>query len=199
MANDFQEEDDPLATPDGEKLKNKDLADATDSPDAEKEGEEETPPPTELDVARQEANENLERYLRLAAELENLRKRSARELENARKYGLERLAQSLLPVRDSLSAGVANAENADVDVLLEGKRATLRLLDAALEQVGIVELDPEGEPFDPARHEAITMQPSTTSEPNTVLTVVQTGYAIHDRLLRPARVIVAQEESSTEK
>ncbi|MFL2553248.1 MAG: nucleotide exchange factor GrpE [Candidatus Rariloculaceae bacterium] len=199
MANDFQEEDDPLATPDGEKLKNKDLADAADSPDAEKEGEEQTPPPTELDVARQEANENLERYLRLAAELENLRKRSARELENARKYGLERLAQSLLPVRDSLSAGVANAENADVDVLLEGKRATLRLLDAALEQVGIVELDPEGEPFDPARHEAITMQPSTTSEPNTVLTVVQTGYAIHDRLLRPARVIVAQEEPATEK
>ena len=198
MANDFQEEDDPLATPDGEKLKNKDLA-AADSPDAEKEGEAQTPPPTELDVARQEANENLERYLRLAAELENLRKRSARELENARKYGLERLAQSLLPVRDSLSAGVANAENADVDVLLEGKRATLRLLDAALEQVGIVELDPEGEPFDPARHEAITMQPSTTSEPNTVLTVVQTGYAIHDRLLRPARVIVAQEESATEK
>ena len=199
MANDFQEEDDPLATPDGEKLKNKDLADAADSPDAEKEGEAQTPPPTELDVARQEANENLERYLRLAAELENLRKRSARELENARKYGLERLAQSLLPVRDSLSAGVANAENADVDVLLEGKRATLRLLDAALEQVGIVELDPEGEPFDPARHEAITLHPSTTSEPNTVLTVVQTGYAIHDRLLRPARVIVAQEESATEK
>lgn len=193
MANDVQEEDDPLATTDGEELKNTDVADTAVSPDVEDEEATQTPL-TELEVARQEANENLDRYLRLAADLDNLRKRSARELENARKYGLERLAQSLLPVRDSLSAGVANAENADVGVLLEGKRATLRLLDAALEQAGIVELDPEGEPFDPARHEAMTMQHSTTSEPNTVLTVVQTGYAIHDRLLRPARVIVAQEE-----
>ena len=129
--------------------------------------------------------------LRIAAELDNLRKRGARELENARKYGLERLALALLPVRDSLEAGVA-ADNADLEALLAGKRATLRLLDAALEQVGIAEFDPEGEPFDPARHEAMTMQPSATVEPNTVLTVIQKGYSIHARLLRPARVIVSQ-------
>jgi molecular chaperone GrpE len=150
-------------------------------------------PLTELEKAQLEARENLDRYMRLAAELDNVRKRAARELENARKYGQERFAASLLPVRDSLAAGVASAENADIEALLEGKRATLRLLDAALEQAGITEVDPEGEPFDPARHEAITMQPSATAEPNTVLAVVQTGYAIHDRLLRAARVIVAQE------
>jgi molecular chaperone GrpE len=86
---------------------------------------------------------------------------------------------------------VAAADKSDVEALLEGKRATLRLLDSALEQAGIVEFDPEGEPFDPARHEAMTMQPSATAEPNTVLTVIQKGYSIHDRLLRPARVIVS--------
>jgi len=153
---------------------------------------------SELERAQRRADENHENYLRIAAELENLRKRGARELENARKYGLERLAQALLPVRDSLEAGVAAADSADaeakadVEALLEGKRATLRLLDAALEQAGVVEFDPEGEPFDPARHEAMTMQPSDTAEPNTVLTVIQKGYFIHDRLLRPARVIVSQ-------
>ncbi len=87
---------------------------------------------------------------------------------------------------------MAAGDNVDVPALLEGKRATLRLLDAALEQAGVAELDPEGEPFDPARHEAMTMQPSATAEPNTVLTVIQKGYSIHDRLLRPARVIVSQ-------
>ena len=148
--------------------------------------------PGELETARREADENRDRYLRLAAELDNVRKRSSRELENARRYGLERLAQALLPVRDSLEAGVAAADNADAAALREGKRATLRLLDAALEQSGIEELDPEGEPFDPERHEAMTMQPSETAEPDTVLTVVQKGYSIHERLLRPARVIVAK-------
>jgi len=153
---------------------------------------------SELELAQREASENLERYLRLAAELDNVRKRGARELENARKYGLERLAQALLPVRDSLEAGVALAEGADVDALLEGKRATLRLLDSALEQAGIAEFDPEGEPFDPEKHEAMTLQPSTTTEPDTVLTVIQKGYSIHDRLLRPARVIVSREPAEDE-
>ncbi len=155
-------------------------------------------PLSELERAQREAAENRENYLRIAAEIENLRKRGVRELENARKYGVERLAQALLPVRDSLVAGVAAADSADdaagadVEALLEGKRATLRLLDTALEQAGVAEFDPEGEPFDPARHEAMTMEPSATAEPNTVLTVIQKGYFIHDRLLRPARVIVSK-------
>jgi len=154
--------------------------------------------PSELDVLRQEVSDAQDKLLRLAAELDNVRKRAGREIENARKYGLERLAQALLPVRDSLEAGLAAGEQADAEALLEGKQATLRLLDSALEQVGIVELDPEGEPFDPAHHEAMTMQPSATAEPNTVLTVIQKGYAIHDRILRPARVIVASAAESEE-
>lgn len=147
----------------------------------------------EIESLRQQVEENHDRFIRAAAELENFRKRATRDVENARRYGVERLAQALLPVRDSLEAGLATGEQADVETLLDGKKATLRLLDAALEQVGIEELDPEGEPFDPAKHEAMTLAPSDTVEPNTVLTVVQKGYAIHERLLRPARVIVARE------
>ncbi len=183
--------DDPAATPPTEQPEAQEPENTAAAPD-DGPVEEAKEPLSDLEQAQLEAAENHENYLRIAAELENLRKRSARELENARKYGLERLAQALLPVRDSLEAGVAAADNVDVEALLEGKRLTLRLLNAALEQAGVAELDPEGEPFDPARHEAMTMQASATAEPNTVLTVVQKGYSIHDRLLRPARVIVSQ-------
>jgi len=146
---------------------------------------------SELEALRREIGESQDKLLRLAAELENVRRRATRDVENARKYGLERLAEALLPVRDSLEAGLAAGESADAETLLEGTQATLRLLDAALERVGVTEFDPEGEPFDPEQHEAMTLQPSATAEPNTVLTVIQKGYGIHDRLLRPARVIVA--------
>ena len=183
--------DDPAATPPTEQPEAQEPENTAAVPD-DGPVEAANEPLSELEQAQLEAAENHENYLRIAAELENLRKRSARELENARKYGLERLAQALLPVRDSLEAGVAAVDNVDVEALLEGKRLTLRLLNAALEQAGVAELDPEGEPFDPARHEAMTMQASATAEPNTVLTVVQKGYSIHDRLLRPARVIVSQ-------
>ena len=152
----------------------------------------------EIELLRKQADENQDKFIRAAAELENFRKRAGREVENARRYGLERLAQALLPIRDSLEAGLASAEQADVEALLDGEKAMLRLLDSAFEQAGIEELDPQGEPFDPAKHEAMTLAPSETVEPNTVLTVVQKGYAIHDRLLRPARVIVAQDPGDEE-
>ncbi len=189
--------DEPATAPTAEKAEAQESEHTEAAPDAES-AEVDEEPLSELECVQREAAENHDNYLRVAAELENLRKRGARELENARKYGLERLAQALLPVRDSLQAGVAAADdsdaadNTDVESLREGKRATLRLLDAALEQAGVAEFDPEGEPFDPARHEAMTMQPSATAEPNTVLTVIQKGYLIHDRLLRPARVIVSK-------
>ena len=192
--------DDPASPPTTERTDDHDAEEHSDNPDAghveDEAGASGEEPLSDLEVAQREATENLERYLRLAAELDNVRKRGARELENACKYGLERLAQALLPVRDSLEAGVAAADKSDVEALLEGKRATLRLLDSALEQAGIVEFDPEGEPFDPNRHEAMTMQPSATAEPNTVLIVIQKGYSIHDRLLRPARVIVSEAPSA---
>ncbi len=138
------------------------------------------------------ADENWERYLRAAAELQNVRKRAQRDVENARKFALERFGRELLAVRDSLEMGLA-ADNASVDSLLEGSGATLKLLSNAMQQFGIEEVNPEGEPFDPERHEAISMQPSDDVEPGSVVTVVQKGYSLNGRLLRPAMVIVAAE------
>ncbi len=136
-------------------------------------------------------DENWEKYLRAAAELENVRKRAARDVENAHKFALERFALELLAVRDSLEMGLAAGEDADIESLRQGKEATLKQLVTVLERFGVEELDPLGEPFDPTMHEAMTMQPSADAEPGSVLSVFQKGYALNGRLLRPARVVVA--------
>lgn len=149
----------------------------------------------QLQTARAEAEENNSKYMRLAAEMENLRKRTVREVEHAHKFGIERFAQELLAVVDSLEMGIEAGAGAGaaVETLLEGSEATLKLLTGALEKYGVESLDPEGEPFDPNLHEAMTMQPSNVAEPGSVLTVIQKGYLLNGRLLRPARVIVARE------
>ena len=139
------------------------------------------------------ADENWDRYLRAAAELENVRKRASRDVEKAHKFALERFCNELLAVKDSLEIGLATADKADVQSLLAGKEATLKLLTTIMERFGVVELNPEGEPFDPQEHEAMSMQPSSDVEPGSVLTVFQKGYALNGRLLRPARVVVASE------
>lgn len=146
-----------------------------------------------LQEALSKAEDHWNQYLRTAAELENVRKRAARDQENARKYGIEKFAGELLTVLDSLEAGLEAGANASAEDLLAGKEATLNLLRSTLEKHGVSEVDPEGEVFNPALHEAISMQPSTTAEPDSVLTVVQKGYDLNGRLLRPARVIVAME------
>ena len=136
-------------------------------------------------------DENWEKYLRAAADLENVRKRAARDVENAHKFALERFANELLAVRDSLEMGLAAGEDADVESLRQGKEATLQQLTSIMARFGVEEVDPQGEPFDPAMHEAMTIQPSADVEPGSVLTVFQKGYALNGRLLRPARVVVA--------
>ena len=155
--------------------------------------ESESNPIDALEKATAAADEHWAKYLRATAELENLRKRAARDVENARKFGIEQFASELLGVIDSLEMGLEAASNATVESLLEGKQATLKLLRAALAKSGIESIDPEGEPFDPQLHEAMTMQPSETAEPGSVLAVIQKGYQLNGRLLRPARVIVASE------
>jgi molecular chaperone GrpE len=142
--------------------------------------------------ADQRAKDHWEQYLRAAAELDNVRKRAQRDIEAANRYGLEKFAAELLPVRDSLELAVQNSDRADARSLREGQEATLQLLARALEKLGVTVIDPLGEPFDPARHEAMMAQPSNTAEPNSVLKVVQPGYELNGRLLRPARVIVAR-------
>jgi molecular chaperone GrpE len=149
----------------------------------------------ELEALRREADEHRDRYLRVAAELDNFRKRSAREVDAARKFGAERLAQSILPVRDSLEAGLVAAEKAGQPLLVDGQRATLRLLDEAFAASGIREISPAGgEPFDPNKHEALSLLSAPGVAANTVLEIVQKGYELNDRLLRAAKVIVSREE-----
>ena len=139
------------------------------------------------------AADNWNRYLRSVAELENVRKRAARDVEAARRAGVEKLASELLAIADTLEMGLESGATASAESLLAGKQATLRLLQAAFEKFNIEVVDPTGYRFDPQLHEAMSMQPSNTAEPNSVLAVLQKGYRIGDRLLRPARVIVAGE------
>jgi len=139
------------------------------------------------------ADDNWDRYLRASAEVENVRKRAIRDVEHARKFALENFARELLAVKDSLEMGLTAGQSADAEGLVAGSEATLKLLATTLERFGITELDPEGEPFDPEMHEAMTVQPAADIEPGSVLTVIQKGYSLNGRLLRPARVIVAAE------
>jgi molecular chaperone GrpE len=145
-----------------------------------------------LAESEERAKSHWEQYLRAVAELENVRKRAQRDIEAANRYGLEKFAAELLPVKDSLELALQNATSADAVGARAGLEATLQLLSRALERLGVALIDPLGEPFDPTRHEAMMAQDSATAEPNSVLKVVQPGYELNGRLLRPARVIVAR-------
>jgi molecular chaperone GrpE len=148
----------------------------------------------ELEAVRQKAEDNWQLALRSKAELENLRKRTQRDIENAHKYGLERIAAELLAVRDSMELGLNTAEEGvdDLAGLKEGLSLTLKMLTQLMQKFGITEINPEHEKFDPGLHQAITMQESDKLEPNTVISVLQKGYRLQDRLLRPALVTVAK-------
>jgi molecular chaperone GrpE len=150
-------------------------------------------PEAELAEAKAKAEENWNLYLRAAAEAENVRKRATRDVENAHKFALESFGRELLAVVDSLEMGLAAAGDADAAALREGSEATCKLLKTTLERFGISEVDPAGEPFDPEFHEAMSMMPAENVEPGSVAQVIQKGYALNGRLLRPARVIVAAE------
>jgi molecular chaperone GrpE len=145
-----------------------------------------------LSQAEERAKANWDQYLRAVADLENIRKRAERDVQAANRYGLEKFAGELIPVLDSLELAVQTGEKADARTLVEGQKATLRLLTRAFEKLGITELDPKGEKFDPNRHEAMMVQESPNAAPDSVIQVVQRGYELNGRVLRPARVIVAK-------
>lgn len=147
----------------------------------------------ELLEAQAMAQEHWNSYLRVVAETENVRKRAQRDVESASRYAIERFAGDLLEARDSLELGLAVGPGADPARLFEGMEATLRLVDRAFEKAGLQLVDPAGEPFNPEFHEAMATQPSADQPPGTVLAVVQKGYLLNGRLLRPARVLVSRE------
>jgi molecular chaperone GrpE len=147
-----------------------------------------------LEDARGKADEHWDQCLRLQAELDNLRKRAERDVASAHKFALERFAAELLPVRDSLEMGLAafNTEGADPEKLREGVELTLQMLTSAMGKFEIHEVNPQDERFNPDFHQAMSIQERDDVEPNTVVTVVQKGYLLNERLLRPAMVIVSK-------
>jgi molecular chaperone GrpE len=154
---------------------------------------------TELATAEERAKNHWEQYLRALADVDNVRKRAAKDLESTRQFAVEKFAQDLIGVKDSLELAVANstganAGKADLASLIEGQNATLRLLAKAFEKAQIEEINPQGQPFNPELHEAMMAQPSE-AEPNTVLAVIQPGYQLNGRLLRPARVVVSAQKN----
>jgi len=140
--------------------------------------------------AELKAQEHHDAWLRAKAEAENIRKRTAIELANAYKYAIEAIAAELLPVKDSLEATLA-ADSAALETLRSGVDLTLKQLNAVFGKANLREINPIGEKFDPHQHQAISMLPSE-KEPNTIINVLQKGYRLHDRVIRPALVTVAK-------
>ncbi len=147
-----------------------------------------------LAEAESKAQEHWDQVLRMRAELENAQRRAEKDVEQAKRQSLEKLVNDLLQVKDSLEMGVRAAEDAEADreKLLEGSQLTLKMLDQVFERFEIEEIDPQGERFNPDFHEAMSTQPTDEQEPNTVLHVIQKGYRLKERLLRPALVVVAK-------
>jgi len=147
-----------------------------------------------LDQAEKKATENWDQLLRTKAEMDNIRRRTQKDLENAHKFALEKFVTELLGVKDSLEMGVSASqqENVTLESLREGSEMTLTMLAGLFEKFNVVELNPEGEKFNPDHHQAMSMQPNAELEPNTVMAVMQKGYLLNDRLVRPAMVMVSK-------
>ncbi len=146
-----------------------------------------------LEAARQEAADNKDLALRTKAEAENIRRRAENDVVSARKYAIEKFASELLAVVDSIEQGLQlKAENDESKAIQDGMELTLKMMLSTLEKFGVEQLNPLEEVFDPQLHEAMTMVPSPEHESNTVIDVFQKGYTLNGRLIRPARVVVAQ-------
>lgn len=149
---------------------------------------------SELAAVQLKADEHWDRLVRLQAEMENQRKRAQNDVGKARKFALEGIVGDLLPVKDSLEMGIAaaQAEDADPKSIAEGAELTLKMLGQVFEKNNIVEVNPVDEKFDPEFHQAMSMQEIEGKQPNTVASVMQKGYTLNERLVRPALVMVAK-------
>ncbi|SMN13304.1 Heat shock protein GrpE [Bathymodiolus heckerae thiotrophic gill symbiont] len=149
---------------------------------------------TQLAEAQQSAKDNWDKVLRAQAEMENLKRRSARDLENAHKFALDGFVKALLEVKDSLTMGLktANEKGATIKSITEGLEITDKIFLSTLAKFGVEALNPVDETFNPEFHEAVTMVPAPDKESNSVLEVVQIGFTLNGRLVRPAMVVVVQ-------
>ncbi|HUV21572.1 MAG TPA: nucleotide exchange factor GrpE [Gammaproteobacteria bacterium] len=151
-------------------------------------------PEEQLLKAQGTIKEYWDQILRMRAEIENNRKRAERDLENAHKYALKGFMENLVPVIDSIEMGqlAAAADNATLESIREGTELTMNMFAQVLERSGLQQIDPLGEKFDPERHQAITMVETADAEANSVIEVMQKGFLLNDRLIRPAMVVVAK-------
>ncbi len=145
-------------------------------------------------VAEAKVEEQKDSVIRAAAEVDNVRRRAAMDVEKAHKFALEKFANELLPVIDNMERALqgTSAEDEATKAVYEGVELTLKSFTSAVEKFGLSQLDPQGEAFNPDHHQAIGMQPSEEFPANTVMMVMQKGYMLNDRLLRPAMVMVSQ-------
>lgn len=150
-----------------------------------------------LDETEEKANQHWERILRMQAESENMARRAERDVANAHKYGLDKFIAELLPIVDSLELCIANPPpdmQKAAHSVIEGVSLTLKMFYAALEKFGVKQVNPVSQPFNPELEQAISMQADNSVKPGTVLSVLQKGYTLNERLIRPALVVVAKEE-----
>jgi len=147
-----------------------------------------------LEEARAEAEKHKDMALRVQADMENLRRRTRLDVESAHKFALEKFVNALLPAMDSMEMGMdaASKEGASIESIREGVEMTFKQLLDVLQEFNVERVDPTGEKFDPQLHEAMTMIPSPQHESNTVVDTIQKGYTLNERLVRAARVVVAQ-------
>jgi len=148
----------------------------------------------EIAALRATVESHWDKLLRTNADLDNLRKRNERDLENAHRFALERFIAELLPVKDSMELGLsaATGDSQELAGIREGIELTLKMFSNALEKFAVEELDPQGQVFDPELHQAMTIQESADVPPGMVVAVVQKGYRLNERLVRPALVIVSK-------
>ena len=148
----------------------------------------------QLEAAQQASLEERERAMRAVAEMENLRRRAAQDVEKAHKFALEKFAAELLPVLDNLERAIelADKENDTLKPMIEGVELTLKSMQSGVAKFGLVALDPTNQPFDPNAHQAMSMVPSADVAPNTVIAVMQKGYELNGRVIRPAMVMVSK-------
>ena len=149
---------------------------------------------SQLQEAQQSAKDNWDKLLRSQAEMENLKRRTTKDIENAHKFALDGYVKALLEVSDSLTMGIKSAkdEKATIETTTEGLELTMKVFNSTLEKFGVESINPVDEKFDPELHEAVTMVPMPDKKSNTVLEVIQTGFTLNGRLVRPALVIVVQ-------
>ena len=190
MANKAAEAEQEALEPGGEAVSKPDSAAGEAAPHADEEGAPDLR--AALEAAEDEVASLKDAALRAQADVENMRRRAARDVENAHKFALERFAEGLLPVVDSLEKSVESAAEAADGAVSEGVGLCLKLFLDTLAKNGIEQLDPLGEPFDPSQSEALAMVENPDAEPNSVMEVMQKGYALNGRLVRAAKVIVAK-------